>query len=179
METCPIKCALIHVSFLLIFFDFLFCLFIRFLFWLNMVHLLGYLAIMKYEFCSFLLLCRQMLIYFYINIYWTAPPSVLSSVSLPSAWRTHAMKLHQCTREIYVIIRKAHLLCPTRDFRDYFGHLGSSIMVSFVLYNHLLTWIVGICMSMVYMLLKFCLLVSFGVVSAWCAHGIKLHQCPW
>ena len=52
------------------------------------------------------------------------------------------------------IIGNVRLLCPTRHFRGYFGHLGTSIVVSLVPYSYLLSGIASICMLMVHVSLS-------------------------
>ena len=39
----------------------------------------------------------------------------------------------------WVIIKNVCLLCATRDFRGYFVHLGTSIVISLLRYSYLLT----------------------------------------
>ena len=84
--------------------------------------------------------------------------SELTSVSLSSAWRVHENKVASIAvgKCVWVTIRNAHLLCPTRNFSELFWSFRYKrcSFFSTLWLSKLLTWIVGMCMLMPYMSFK-------------------------
>ena len=84
--------------------------------------------------------------------------SELTSVSLSSAWRVHENKVATIAagKCVWVIIRNAHLVCPTRDFKELFWSFRYKrcSFFSTLWLSKLLTWIVVMCMLMLCMSFK-------------------------
>ena len=116
------------------------------------IYYFGYLAIIRYEFYLLLFLfISQCHLFMYMSPT-VSECSELTSVSLSSAWRVHVNKVASIAvgKCVWVIIRNAHLLCPTRDFKELFWsfrYKRCSIFSTLWL-SKLLTWIVGMCMLM-------------------------------
>ena len=86
------------------------------------IYYFGYLAIIRYEFYLLLFLfISQCYLFMYMSTT-VSECSELTSVSLSSAWRVHVNKVASIAvgKCVWVIIRNAHLLCPTRDFKELF-----------------------------------------------------------
>ena len=116
------------------------------------IYYFGYLAIIRYEFYLLLFLfISQCYLFMYMSPT-VSECSELTSVSLSSAWRVHVNKVASIAvgKCVWVIIRNAHLLCPTRDFKDLFWSFRYKrcSFFSTLWLSKLLTWIVGMCMLM-------------------------------
>ena len=133
-----------------------------------------YFGYIRYEFyLLFFLFISQCYLFMYMSPT-VSECSELTSVSLSSAWRVHENKVASIAagKCVWVIIRNAHLVCPTRDFKELFWsfrYKRCSFFSSLWL-SKLLTWIGGMCMLM--------LCMSFKPRSVWICSSCVSWESP-